>query len=351
VGCLLVFHNRESLAYASKSSKPHLKTSIMANFSRQGVTGRIPIAWTRPSALVAERGHVLAAGARPRRDCCARPTGLGRGDSASAPAPAALVPAAHGLGLGFPSWARPPCANTARRRVARSPVSLDACPLGAGHVRCPGCPAGAWMPGARQRRRDSRPLGGGPAARRAPAAPSTARCTGSGARRPRPGAGTSAVARPRPRQRARACPRCVEAPGPGGSGEQAPSGARTGVVPAARRPPAPAARMRPPAARLPSGDARRRLPAARRRDGSGIGVGSTAVAPARVRLPGHGAQARGPGDTPARHGWHGVSGPDHGAGDPAMAAPRGRRSPAAQARRARRPQPRRAHCCPLRFAW
>lgn len=91
---------------------------------RQGVTGRIPIAWTRPSALVAERGHVLAAGARPRHDCCARPAGLGRGDSA--PAPAALVPAAHGLG--FPSWARPPCANTARRRVARSPVGLDACP-------------------------------------------------------------------------------------------------------------------------------------------------------------------------------------------------------------------------------
>jgi hypothetical protein len=33
VGCPLVFHNRESIAYASKSSKPHMKTSIMANFS------------------------------------------------------------------------------------------------------------------------------------------------------------------------------------------------------------------------------------------------------------------------------------------------------------------------------
>jgi hypothetical protein len=33
VGCPLVFHNSESLAYASKSSKPHLRISIMANFS------------------------------------------------------------------------------------------------------------------------------------------------------------------------------------------------------------------------------------------------------------------------------------------------------------------------------
>jgi hypothetical protein len=33
VGCPLVFHNSESLAYASKLSKPHLRTSIMANFS------------------------------------------------------------------------------------------------------------------------------------------------------------------------------------------------------------------------------------------------------------------------------------------------------------------------------
>jgi hypothetical protein len=33
VDCPLVFHNSESLVYASKSSKPHLSTSIMANFS------------------------------------------------------------------------------------------------------------------------------------------------------------------------------------------------------------------------------------------------------------------------------------------------------------------------------
>jgi hypothetical protein len=35
VGSPLVFYNSESLAYASKSSKPHLRTSIMANFSRR----------------------------------------------------------------------------------------------------------------------------------------------------------------------------------------------------------------------------------------------------------------------------------------------------------------------------
>jgi hypothetical protein len=40
VGCPLVFHNSESLVYASKSSKPHLRTSIMANFS--------PGAWDPP---------------------------------------------------------------------------------------------------------------------------------------------------------------------------------------------------------------------------------------------------------------------------------------------------------------
>jgi hypothetical protein len=39
VGCSLVFHNSESLAYASKSSKPHLRTSIMANFSARKGTG------------------------------------------------------------------------------------------------------------------------------------------------------------------------------------------------------------------------------------------------------------------------------------------------------------------------
>jgi hypothetical protein len=33
VGYSLLFHNRESLAYASKSSKPHRRPSIMANFS------------------------------------------------------------------------------------------------------------------------------------------------------------------------------------------------------------------------------------------------------------------------------------------------------------------------------
>lgn len=142
---------------------------------RQGVTGRIPIAWTRPSALVAERGHVLAAGARPRHDCCARPAGLGRGDSA--PAPAALVPAAHGLG--FPSWARPPCANTARRRVARSPVGTDAWP-----------PRRTTRALPRQRRRGRVARGPSAAVRlpdESPRRPRPARCMSVGARRPRPG--------------------------------------------------------------------------------------------------------------------------------------------------------------------
>jgi hypothetical protein len=39
VGCPQVFHISESLAYASKTSKPHLRISIMANFSES--VGRV----------------------------------------------------------------------------------------------------------------------------------------------------------------------------------------------------------------------------------------------------------------------------------------------------------------------
>ena len=45
VGCPQVFHNSESLAYASKTSKPHLRISIMANFSHGGGSGGACLFW------------------------------------------------------------------------------------------------------------------------------------------------------------------------------------------------------------------------------------------------------------------------------------------------------------------